>query len=116
MERNRLVPAEQVGFRQGRSVEDNIGRLVQQVQDGWNLPKSRGRHTPDGACSQKYVLLAFDFARAYDTVDYRLLRVRLMELGIPLCYYNWIWQFLRDRRTRVEFQSATSSERVYRAG
>ena len=39
-----------------------------------------------------------------------------MELGIPRCYYDWIWQFLRDRRARVEFQSATSSERVYRAG
>ena len=39
-----------------------------------------------------------------------------MELGIPRCYCDWIWQFLRDRRARVEFQSATSSERVYRAG
>ncbi|KAF0311097.1 putative RNA-directed DNA polymerase from transposon BS [Amphibalanus amphitrite] len=65
---------------------------------------------------QKYVLLAFDFARAYDTVDHRLLRVRLMELGIPRCFYAWTWQYLRDRRARVEFQSATSGERVYRAG
>ena len=88
----------------------------QQVQDGWNLPKSRGRHTPDGACSQKHVLLAFDFARAYDTVDHQLLMVRLMELGIPRCHYNWIWQFLRDRRARLEFQSATSGERVLQGG
>ena len=47
-ERARMVPAEQVGFRAGRSVEDNIGRLVQQVQDGWNRPKSRSRVTADG--------------------------------------------------------------------
>ena len=116
VEQNRLIPPEQVGFRERRSVEDSIGRLVQLVQDGWNAPKSRSKHAPDGACAQKYVLLAFDFARAYDTVDHRLLRVRLLELGVPRCFINWTWSFLRDRRARVEYQSATSGERVYRAG
>ena len=116
IEREHMVPDEQVGFRAGRSVENNIGRLIQMVQDGWNLPKSRRKNPPEGSCAQKYVLLAFDFARAYDTVDHRLLRVRLLELGLPLCYVTWIWQFLRDRRARVEYQSATSGERAYRAG
>ena len=116
MERRRMVPAEQVGFRAGRSVEDNIGRLIQQVQDGWNIPKSRRKQAPDGSSAQKFVLLAFDFARAYDTVDHRLLRIRLLELGVPRCFVAWIWSYLRDRRARVEYQSATSSERVYRAG
>ena len=59
-----MVRAEQVGFRAGRSVEDNIGRLVQQVKDGWNIPKSRRKQIPDGSSAQKYVLLVFDFARA----------------------------------------------------
>ena len=49
-------------------------------------------------------------------MDHRLLRARLLELGVPRCYVGWIWQYLRDRRARVEFQSATSGERVYRAG
>ena len=40
-EEKKLIPAEQVGFRAGRSVEDSLGRLVQQVQDGWNRPKAR---------------------------------------------------------------------------
>ena len=52
VERDRLVPAEQVGFRAGRSVEDSIGRLVQQVQDGWNLPKSRSKRAADGTTAQ----------------------------------------------------------------
>ena len=116
MERERMVPAEQVGFRAGRSVEDNIGRIVQQVQDGWNILKSRRKQVPDGSSVQKYLLLAFDFARAYDTVDHRLLRVRLLELGVPRCFVAWIWSFLRDRRAKVEYQRATSGERVYRAG
>ena len=73
-------------------MENSVGRLVQWVQDGWNASKSRGRYTADGACAQKYVLLAFDFARAYDTVDHRLLRVRLIELGIPRCFHAWVWR------------------------
>ena len=31
-----LVPPEQAGFRAGRSVEDSLGRLIQEVQDGWH--------------------------------------------------------------------------------
>ena len=68
-----MIPSEQVGLRAKRSVEHNIGRLVQQVQDGWDRPKARTSTPPDGSCAQKYVLMAFDFARAYDTVDHRLL-------------------------------------------
>ena len=40
---------------------------------------------PDGESAQKFVMVAFDFARAYDKVDHRLLRARLTELGIPAC-------------------------------
>ena len=60
--------------------------------------------------------MAFDFARAYDTVDHRLLRIRLLEIGVPLCLTQWVWQFLRDRRARVEDNWTVSSERIYRAG
>ena len=72
---NQMIPAEQVGFMAKRSVEDNIVRLVQQVQDGWNRPKARTSNPPDESCAQKYVLMAFDFARAYDTIDHWLLRL-----------------------------------------
>ena len=40
-ERDDLVPAEQVGFRRGRSAEENLARLIQTVQDGWNKAKPR---------------------------------------------------------------------------
>ena len=49
-------------------------------------------------------------------MDHRFLRIRLLELGVPRCSVAWIWSFLRDRRAKVEHQSATSGERVYRAG
>ena len=111
-----LVPPEQVGFRAGRAVEDNLGRLVQEVQDGWQRPKARRRDPPEGTTAQKYVLMAYDFARAYDVVDHRLLRLRLLELGLPHCIVEWIWQWLRDRRVRVEVNGERSGESVFRAG
>ena len=38
-----LIPPEQVGFREGRSVEDHLGCLIQQVQDGWQIPAPERR-------------------------------------------------------------------------
>ena len=43
LERDDVIPAEQVGFRRGHSAEENLGRLIQEVQDGWNRPPPRGR-------------------------------------------------------------------------
>ena len=111
-----LIPPEQVGFRAGRAVEDNLGRLLQEVQDGWQRPKRRSRNQEASSTAQKFVLVAFDFARAYDVVDHRLLRLRLLELGLPRCFVQWTWQWLRDRRVRVEVNGTKSNERVFRAG
>lgn len=114
-----LLPPEQVGFRAGRSVEDNIGRLIQEVQDGWQKPRvdrKTAEKRPDGKTAQKFVLVAFDFSRAYDVVDHSLLRARLIEQGLPLCLVRWVWQWLRDRRVKVEVNGTLSKERIFRAG
>ena len=52
-----LIPPEQVGFRRGRAADESLARLIQTVQDGWNLPKPRGR-PQDGSTADKFVLLA----------------------------------------------------------
>ena len=51
-----------------------------------------------------------------NVVDHRLLRLRLLELGHPLCLVKWVWSWLRDRGVRVEVQGALSKERIFRAG
>ena len=115
IERDGLVPPEQVGFRRGRAAEEHVGRLIQQVQDGWNKPKPRGRPV-EGRTAEKFVLLSFDFARAYDTIDHRMLRLKLHRLSLPKCMIEWIFQFLRDRRARVEINGTSGEERIFRAG
>ena len=113
-ESRELIPPEQVGFRPGRSVEDSIGRLVQEVQDGWQRPKAIGRTTAESTPAQKFLLVAYDLTRAFDVVDHRLLCARLLELGLPHCLVTWVWQWLRDRRVHVELNGTNSSERVFR--
>ena len=51
-------------------------------RDGGSRPsvdKKTTARRPDGTSVQKYVLVAFDFARAYAVVDHRLLQVSLIE-------------------------------------
>ena len=64
-------------------MEDNIDRLVQQVQDGWCIPKSCHKQVPDSCNAQKFILLALDFTRACDIVDQHLLMVSVLEVGVP---------------------------------
>ena len=109
-----LVPSEQVGFRRGRAAEDNLARLVQTVQDGWNRPKARGKPV-DGKTADKFILTAYDFARAYDTIDHKMLYVKLLR-RLPRCLSTWIYRFLRDRRASVEINGTRNAERPFRAG
>ena len=49
-------------------------------------------------------------------MDHRLLRVRLLQQGVPLCVISWIWSFLRDRRAHTEVNGCKSRDRIFRAG
>ena len=115
IERDGLVPPEQVGFRRGRAAEEHVGRLIQQVQDGWNRPKPRGSPV-EGRTAEKFVLLSFDFARAYDTIDHSMMRLQLHRLSLPKCMIDWIFQVLRDHSARVEINGTPGEQRIFRAG
>ena len=114
LERGNAIPAEQVGFRRGHSAEENLGRLIQEVQDGWNRPPPRGRPS-DGKTAARFVLTAYDFSRAYDVIDHQMLRLK-MSRHLPRCIITWIFQFLRDRRACAEVNGVRSRSRPFRAG
>ena len=114
LERDDVIPAEQVGFRRGRSAEENLGRLIQEVQDGWNRPAPRARPM-DGKTAARFVLTAYDFSRAYDLIDHKMLRLK-MSRHLPRCFVTWIFQFLRDRRACAEVNGVRSRNRPFRAG
>ena len=114
LDRDSSIPAEQVGFRRGRSAEENLGRLIQEVQDGWNRPAPRGRPV-DGKTAARFILTAYDFSRAYDVIDHQMLRLKMLQ-RLPRCHATWIFHFLRDRRACAEVNGVRSSSRPFRAG
>ncbi|KAF0304736.1 RNA-directed DNA polymerase from mobile element jockey [Amphibalanus amphitrite] len=69
----------------------------------------------DGITADKFVLVAYDFARAYDTIDHKMLQNKLLR-HLPKCLVTWIFQLLRDRRACVEVNGVRSRERPFRAG
>ena len=57
VEMNGWINAAQAGFRKGRSCEDQIIRVVQQISDGFNRKPFH-----------RSVMVLLDFSKAYDTV------------------------------------------------
>ena len=106
------MPAEQVGFRRGRSVE-NLGRMIQGVQDRLNCPAPRC-HLINGKTVARYVLTAFDFFKAYDMIAHQMLRLKMLQ-WLPRCITSWIFHFLRGCRACAGVKGVRSSVRPFHA-
>ena len=109
-EQRQLILSQQVGFRTGQSEEDGIGRLVQQVQDGWMEPAEGAPQGPgESTNAQKNVLLTYDFSQAFHTVDHRLRRLPTARTGhSTLLSQVDLAVPVRDRRARAEMNGTLS--------
>jgi ribonuclease HI len=104
-EKNCVLNPDQAGFRQGRSTEEAIARTAQLAMDGLNQPKM-----------ERTLLVLVDFSRAYDRVWKRGLMAKMRKQGAPACLRQWTNNFLTDRRARVLWGQARSSEKVLSDG
>jgi hypothetical protein len=78
----------QAGFRAGYSTLDQIYRLIDRIQQGFN--------------DHQYVSVAFlDIVAAFDTVWHDGLLYKLHCAGVRGIAWRWIRSFLSDRRFRV---------------
>ena len=60
--------------------------------------------------SNEYVtLVSLDFSKAFDTVRHSVLAAKLSSLIIPDNIYNWLVEFLKDRRHVTRFQNVLSA-------
>ena len=95
----------QADFRKGWSCEDQITRIVQAIEDGFQqFPMKRS------------VLTLLDFSKAYDTVWREKLLLHMLNTGIPPTFIRWIRSFLTDRRGRVQLFNVFSSSRRFTQG
>jgi len=95
----------QAGFRQNRSCGDQIIRLTQAIEDGFQKKPT-----------ERSVLVLLDFSKAYDMVWQEKLLVGMAEKGVPVQYLRWLRGFLTNRQANVRFCDATSKTRVMRQG
>ena len=63
---------QQARFRKGRGCDDQINRVIQAIQDGFNEKKTH-----------RSVLVLLDFSKAYDTVWWERLLMTLLDQGVP---------------------------------
>ena len=97
-ETNNLFSRLQAGFCKGWSCEDQITRLVQAIQDGFQQRPM-----------QRSVLTLLDFSKAYDTVWREKLLLHMLDTSIPSTFVRWIQSFFNDRRARVQLVNVFSS-------
>ena len=104
-EQNNWFTSLQAGFRKGYSCEDQIIRLSQAIEDGFQRkPMNRA------------VMVLLDYSKAFDTVWRSRLLVSMADRGVPLEYIKWINGFLLNRQARVRLNGVTSSSKDLRQG
>ena len=102
---NNMFSRFQAGFRKGRSCEDQITRIVQAMEDGFQQrPMKRS------------ILTLLDFSKAYNTVWREKLLLHMLNTGIPPTFIRWIHSFLNDHRVRVQPFNVFSSSRRFTQG
>ena len=104
-ETNNLFSRLQTGFRKGRSSEDQITRIVQAIEDGFQQRPM-----------QRSVLTLLDFSKAYNTVWREKLLLHMLDIGIPSTFVRWIQSFFNDHRARVQLFNVFSSSRRFTKG
>ena len=95
----------QAGFRRGGSCEDQILKITQAIENGFQRRKM-----------ERSTLVLLDFSSAFDTVWRQRLLISMSEQGIPLQIIRWIASFLDNRQAKVRFGDGMSKSRIIRQG
>ena len=97
-ETNNMFGRFQAGFRKGQSCEDQVTRINQAVEEGFQQRPM-----------QRSVLTLLDFSKAYDTVWREKLPLHMLNTDIPPTFICWIRSFLIDRRGSIQLFNVFSS-------
>eukprot|EP01059_Diplonema_ambulator_P017982 TRINITY_DN3013_c0_g1_i8.p1 TRINITY_DN3013_c0_g1~~TRINITY_DN3013_c0_g1_i8.p1 ORF type:complete len:936 (-),score=211.40 TRINITY_DN3013_c0_g1_i8:107-2914(-) len=93
----------QAGFRAGRSTEEHVAAVVQEISDRWAEGKT---------C----LVLLFDLSRAFDRVCHDSLVAKMKAKGFPEMYTRWISAFLKGRTAKVRVGAVQGSRYKVRSG
>ena len=88
-ENNNWLNNQQAGFRKGRTCEDQIIKLIQNISDGFQAKPMR-----------RTVMALLDYSKAYDRTWKERLLSKLHNFGTTRQMTLWIEAFLRTRPLR----------------
>ena len=98
-----LLPANHFGGRPGRSTEDAMMILSENIYDTWGE-------------KQIFSLVLMDVAGAFNNVHHTRLIHNLRKRRIPIKITKWIASFLQNRSTRISFNGVESTSYTTPAG
>jgi hypothetical protein len=61
-------------------------------------------------------LISYDFSKAFDSLDHKILLHKLSNLGIPRGFVIWLNSYLRNRSQRVKIRNILSSSKSVTSG
>ena len=99
LEKNNIITPEQAGFRQHHSTEDQVTYIAQKIEDGFQDKQ----HT---------LTVWIDKEKAYDRAWKDGLRFKLQKSGVTGCMYQWISQYLTNRKARVYVNGTYSRKKT----
>ena len=103
LEQNNLLNKYQAGYRKGRSTQEHIIRLAQQVYNGFKNQQ----------CTYAIFL---DCEAAFDAVWTDGLMYKLYQFNLPKNFLRLLCSFLKERTLKVHIDNAVSREVKLRAG
>ena len=103
LEHTGILTEYQAGFRANSRTEDQLFRLCQSIQDGYQ----EGQHT---------TAVFIDLQQAYDRVWRKGLMIKMQRYGIRDNMYRWIKGFLQERTIQTKINNSLSSKQVLEDG
>ena len=103
LEHTGILTEYQAGFRTNSRTEDQLFRLCQNIQDGYQ----DGLHT---------TAVFIDLQQAYDRVWRKGLMIKMQRHGIKGNMYKWIKGFLQERTIQTKVNNSLSSKQVLEDG
>jgi hypothetical protein len=103
LESRGLLTECQAGFRPARSVEDQLLRLSQSVDDSFQR-------------RERTVLALLDYAKAYDKVWRDGLICKLIDMGIGRTIIRWIQSWMSNRKAWVKYDGTKGKSKTFKQG
>ena len=102
-EHNNIITPCQAGFRSNYTTEDQLIRLTQKIQNGFQTNKDT-------------IAVFVDLEKAYDKVWRQGIFIKMRDAGIHSNMYRWIKNFLTDITIATQIERVTSTKQCLKEG